>query len=942
MLDKTKNIILDSRVNAIGAVIAFCGLVLVGRLFVLQIVRGEDYQSNYDLLVEKVENIEATRGSIYDRNGVLLAYNELAFAVTIEDSGTYNSDSEKNEVLSEVLYEVITHLEKNGDEINNDFGIFINSKGKYEFVDSGTALQRFRADIFGHAKISQLEYNQRLKLDEAKATPQQIMEYLTDKRFGIPQDYPEKLRYEIAVIRYNMNKNYYQKYIGTTIASNVCDKTVAYIKENQNELTGVDVEEKSMRRYEDSEAFSSIIGYTGTISTDEYNELSAEDDTYTLTDTIGKAGIEQYMNKYLQGKKGQQTVYVDSVGNLIETTDRTEPVSGGNVYLSIDAKLQKYTYDLLEKELAGILLQKIVNTKERARTAKASDITIPIYDVYYALIANNLIDIRHFTEPDATELEKSVQETFLSKKSGVITTLGEQLKSAESVIYKELPDEYQEYSTYVVRKLKDDNIISRDAIDNEDDMQKRWTSEEASVNEYLKWCIEQDYVDITAFTEAASYVDTQELYDNLVEYILSVVTEDMGFDKLVYEHAIDEDLISGSQLCAILFDQGVLESDPETRDALASGSRGAYDFLRSCIRTLTITPGQLALEPCSASCVMIDTTTGELLACVTYPGFDSNKLSNAKDSSYYVSLNMNLANPLYNNATQQRTAPGSTFKMCSSMAGLSERVITTETQIVDVGEFDKVSNHPKCWIYPSAHGSLNVSEAIQHSCNYFFYEVGYRLAGGGGYNDARGIKRLQKYAGLLGLDSKTGVEIEENTSKIATEYPVMAAIGQSDNNITTIALARYVTAIASSGTVYDLSLLDHVDNVKGKKIKSYGPKVKTNIGILNAGQWNAIHSGMRAVAEDLTSFNGFSVEVAGKTGTAEVNNHPNHALFVGYAPYGSPKVALATRIAFGYTSHNAADISRHIFGVYFQDEASKAYAEASEAGSVSTNGAVTD
>lgn len=916
--------------------------ILVLRLFVLQIVRGEDYQSNYDLLVEKTENIEATRGSIYDRNGVLLAYNELAFAVTIEDSGTYDGDTSKNEVLSEVLYNVITHLEKNGDEIDNDFGIYIDNSGNYSFVDSGTALQRFRADIFGHAKITQLEYNQRLGLDEAKASAEQIMEYLTDKRFEIPKDYPEKLRYEIAVIRYNMNKNYYQKYIGTVVASNVCDKTVAYIKENQNELIGVDIEEKSMRRYEDSEAFSSIIGYTGTISTDEYNELSAEDDTYTLTDTIGKAGIEQYMNKYLRGKKGQQTVYVDSVGNLIKTTNRKDPVSGGNVYLSIDAGLQKYTYDLLEKELAGILLQKIVNAKTTARTAKASDITIPIYDVYYALIANNLINIRHFSEPDATELEKSVQSVFLRKKASVIDTLNAQLSSDDPVVYKELPEEYQDYSTYIVKKLKDDNIILRDSIDTEDEMQIRWTSEEASVNEYLKWCIERDYVDITAFTESSTYVDTDELYGDMVNYILNVVTEDVGFDKLIYEHAIDEDLISGNMLCAILFDQGVLEEDEETRNALAQGSRGAYDFLRSCIRNLSITPGQLALEPCSASCVMIDTNTGELLACVTYPGFDSNRLSNAKDSSYYVSLNMNLSNPLYNNATQQRTAPGSTFKMCSSMAGLSERVITTESQIVDVGVFDKVSNHPKCWIYPSAHGSLNVSGAIQHSCNYFFYEVGYRLAGGGGYNDARGIKRLQKYASLLGLDARTGVEIEENTSKIATEYPVMAAIGQSNNNITTIALARYVTAIASSGTVYDLSLLDHVDNVRGKKIKSYGPKVKTNIGILNTGQWGAIHSGMRAVAEDLSSFNGFSVDVAGKTGTAEVNNHPNHALFVGYAPYSSPKVALATRIAYGYTSHNAADISRHILGVYFGDEQSKAYAEAPEAGSVSTGGAVTD
>ena len=941
-LDRIKEYLLGSRITALSFVITAFSMILVGRLFVLQIVRGEDYQNHYDLLVEKTENIDATRGSIYDRNGICLASNELAFAVTIEDSGTYQSDSDKNKALSEILYEVISHIQNNGDEIDKDFGIFINSSGEYEFVDSGTSLQRFRADIFGHAKISQLEYNTRLKLNEAKASADDIMEYLTDKRFGIPKKYPKEMRYAIAVIRYNMNKNYYQKYIATTIASNVSNKTVAYIKENQNELTGVDIEEKSVRTYADSEAFSSIIGYTGTISTDEYNELSKDDDTYTLNDTIGKAGIEQYMNKYLRGKKGSQTVYVDSVGNLIETTDHTDPVTGKDVYLSIDASLQKRVYSLLEKEIAGILLQKIVNAKTTAKTAKASDITIPVYDVYYALVGNSVIDIRHFTEPDATELEKQVQAAFDGKKQVVMDTLGSMLTSQEPVIYKDLSEEYQAYSTYIVKKLKDEDVILRDQIDTDDEIQKKWTSEEASVNEYIRYCIEQDWVDITAFTEQSEYVDTDELYNNLAAYIIDRFSNDNGFDKLIYKNAILEDLVRGNQLCAIMFDQGVLEWDEETRNALADGRRGAYDFIRSCISSRSITPGQLALEPCSGSCVMIDTKTGELLACVTYPGYDSNLLSNARDSSYYVSLNTNLSNPLYNNATQQRTAPGSTFKMCSAMAGLSERVITTATQIVDLGEYDKVSNHPKCWIYPSSHGSLNVAEAIQHSCNYFFYEVGFRLAGGGGYNDARGISRLQKYANLLGLDQKTGIEIEENTSSIATEYPVMAAIGQSNNNITTIALARYVTAIASSGTVYKLSLLDHVQNAKGKTVKEYGPKVKTNIGILNAGEWGAIHSGMRSVAEDLSSFNNFSVEVAGKTGTAEVNNHPNHALFVGYAPYGNPRVALATRIAFGYTSHNAADISRHFLGVYFGDEASIEYADSDETRGVTTSGSVTD
>ncbi|MBQ9631452.1 MAG: peptidoglycan glycosyltransferase, partial [Lachnospiraceae bacterium] len=737
--------------------------------------------------------------------------------------------------------------------------------------------------------------------------------------------------------------NYYQKYIATIIASDVSDKTVAYVKENQSDLVGVDIEQKSIRRYNNSEAFSNVIGYTGTISTDEYEELSKDDDSYTLTDSIGKIGIEQYMNQYLRGTKGSQTVYVNSLGNLIETTDRKDPKSGGDVYLSIDADLQVNAYRLLEKEISGILLQKLANIREKGRSAKASEIPIPIYDVYNALISNGLIDIGAFDEPNATEIEREVYDTFMQKKAVCLQNISDYLSSSAPTVYKDLPKEYQEYMTYIVKELKARNVILVDRIDTEDEIHQKWTSEEASVNEYLYHCIESDWVDITIFTEQSKYVDTEELYDNLAAYILDVFREDSGFDKLVYENAILEDLISGNTLCAILFDQGVLAWDEETRNALAEGRRSAYEFLRSCIEDLSITPGQLALEPCSGSTVVMNAKTGEVLACVSYPGYDSNRLSNAKYSSYYVSINLNHSNPLYNYATQQRTAPGSTFKMCTSVAGLTEGVISTGTQIVDRGVYEKVSNHPRCWIYPGNHGALNVAGAIRHSCNYFFYEVGFRLAGAGGtYNDSNGIKRLQKYAGLLGLDEKTGVEIEENTSKIATEYPVMAAIGQSDNNITTIALARYVTAVASNGTVYNLSLLDHVQNAKGKVKKTYGSTVRNVVDVIGANEWSTIRSGMRAGAEDMNSFNNFVVDVAGKTGTAEINDHPNHALFVGFAPYGDPEITIATRIAYGYTSHNASDISRYIMGIYFKDKDSYAAAKSEAARSVSTGTSVTD
>ena len=938
------NKIFSSRLRVITCVMMFFSGILIVRLFVLQIINGQQYQDNYDLKVEKKESIEAARGTIYDRNGEVLAYNKLAYAITIEDNGSYESSDDKNQKLNSEIAKIIKNIEKNGDEIDNDFGIVRSATGKYEFTSSsGTQLQRFRADVFGHASIDDLKYNDKLKIDEANASASEIMEYLMgDKRYDISTNYKEALRYKICIVRYNIGQNSYQKYIATTIASDVSEVSVAYIKENMNDLTGVNIKETSVRHYVDSEYFAHIVGYTGTISTEEYEKAHKKDKDVELTDVVGKSGIEQYMNKYLSGKKGNETVYVDNVGNLIQVSDRKESVPGNDVYLSIDKNLQIATYKALEKEIAGIVYSKIANIKTYEPTSDEKDIMIPIYDVYYALINNNLIDIDKFERSSASDTEKTVLHAYNSKLDSVISTLTGQLNTDSPQVYKNLTPEYQEYSTYIVTSLKPQGIFDAKAIDTADDIYKQWTDESLSVNEYLKYAIEKNWIDITKYSETSRYADTDELYNQLVSYMLTFLQSDRGFQKLIYKYLIQEDSISGNQLCAILYEQGVLKDDGK-KEALLSGSLSAYSFMLDSIKTLRITPGQLALDPCSGSAVVLNSTTGEVLACVTYPGYDNNKLANSVDSDYYSYLSTSQSNPLYNYATQQRTAPGSTFKVISATAGLAENQITTSTLIDDLGQFDKVSNKPKCWAYPSNHGLINVSEALRVSCNYFFYEVGYDLAGGVNYNDETGIEKLQKYAAMFGLDKKTGIEIEEAKPSIATEYPVMAAIGQSNNNFSTISMARYAAAVASRGNVYDLTLLDHVQNsVSGEVIKTYKPSLRNQVDVLTSEQWSSISGGLRNVVVDLDAFKNLGVEAAGKTGTAQQDpTRPNHALFIGYAPYSSPEIAVATRIAFGYSSGNASVVAADIMSYYFGETTLESLMGSEISGSSSSN-AVTD
>ena len=219
--------------------------------------------------------------------------------------------------------------------------------------------------------------------------------------------------------------------------------------------------------------------------------------------------------------------------------------------------------------------------------------------------------------------------------------------------------------------------------------------------------------------------------------------------------------------------------------------------------------------------------------------------------------------------------------------------------------------------------------------------MGYRLSmNGDTYDEDKGIANLQKYATLFGLGQKTGIEIPENEPKISDEYPITSAIGQGNHNYTTTELARYVTAVASSGNVYQMTLLNKETTSEGEVVQQFEPQLLWHIDDVAQTSWDAIHSGMRMVAENNNSFKNFPIAVAGKTGTAqEDKTRANHALFIGYAPYEDPQVAVTTRIAYGYTSANAAELSSNVLKYYFKlsDEQSLLNGQAQNIGD-STNG----
>ena len=904
----------SSRLFVLAAVMILLFAILAERIFSLQIVNGAEYQKNFIMLIKKPLSIDASRGNIYDCNGNLLAFNQLAYSVVISDNGNYSSTKEHNRLLNKELKELIAVIKKNGGEIYKDFPIDINEDGTYSFnITSETSRKRFLSDVFGK-KYEKLEYNKKLGFDEANATAENVIDYLRSNQnecFDVSDKYDKQTIYDIVVVRYAIKQNRFTKYKTTTIAKDVNDTIVAYVNEHSDTLTGVSIEEDTIRKYNYAEYISPIVGYTGKISTDEYNKLSEDDSSYTQNDMVGKSGLEQYYESYLRGKNGEKQVYVNNVGKITDVISQKNSVSGNDVYLSIDIKLQEATYKLLEQEIAGIVYSKIKSGE------------IPITDVYFALLNNNVIDLTHFNAADASATEQSIYTSFSEQLQGALGTIDNELQNGNTGT-SGMSEQVLDYFTCVMSMLSDDGLLLSDQIDSSDSTYTAWKEGTVSPKDYLKYCISKQWIDITKLDVNQKYADSSEVYSALCSYIENGLSTNKDFAKIIYKYMVNSGAVTGQQLCLLLFDQGVLDYDDATVNNIANGSISPYAFLMDKINNIEITPAQLALDPCTGSSIITDINTGQIKAMVSYPGYDNNKLANTVDADYYQALREDKSNPLWNYATQEQTAPGSTFKMVSSTAGLAEGVIDTSSKINCTGIFTDISNQPKCWIYPGAHGMDNVSEALRDSCNVFFYTTGFRLASKdtGSYDDENGMKYIQKYASIYGLNEKSGLEIVEKTPSIATQYPVMAAIGQSNNNFTTVSLSRYVTAVVS-GKLYDYKLMNKITDADGKTVKQYDSKFKDISDTLNQSQWDAIHQGMRMVVEDLHDvFGGFTgVEVAGKTGTAQqVENRPNHALFVGYAPYNNPEISIATRISYGYSSHNAAAASRNIISYYYNLE----------------------
>lgn len=897
--------------------------ILIYRLFDLQIVNGEKYQESFTYKSVKTVAVKATRGNIYDCNGKLLAYNEASYTLSYI-SGTdlteaaAAKETTSNELRNDIVYKTILILEQNGDKMSVSLPLKLTSKG-FEFTVSGNTLNTFLMNVYGASSVDSLTEEQ------ASSTADDIFKYMRGKDlFNISETYSDEAALKILAVRYEIWLNRYQQYMSVQLADGISEESYAAIKENSDELLGMEVSVESHRVYNDSVYFAQIIGYIGNISNEElekYNETLDDSEKYSANDMVGKMGLESEFESYLRGKDGYQKMYVDNMGKVIEVIDSKDPVAGNDIYLTIDSDLQKYCYNALETEIASILLAHIKNV-----TTSTDKDDIPITDVYFALFDNNVISIDDLAAKDASELEQSVNSYFQSAKQNTLSRLDDILNVSHTPLH-DLTLQYQDYMEFICEQLSEMGIYNPSKIDKSDAAYVSYINNSISLCEYLKYAISQGAIDISGISTKSDYYDTDEIYNVLTEYILKEFENNTSFDKLVFKYMIISGELTGSQVINLLYDQGILNTATDTDYSdYKAGVMGSYDFICKKIKNLEITPAMLALDPCSGSIVVTNPNNGTVKAMTSYPSYDNNRLTNMIDADYYSKITTDKTTPMYSRATMQQTAPGSTFKMITAFASMNEGVIGVNDVIQTKGYFDKTETPAKCWIYPSAHGTIGISKAIEESCNYFFYELGYRMAtkDTGTYSDITGVERLQKYAGMFGFDSTSGIELPESKPQISDADSIRTAIGQGTNNFTATQLARYVTTLANSGTCYDLSLVSEIKDIDGNVVYKNEHKVQNQLDF-PAEQWNVVRQGMRQVVSVHTSssalINQINVAVAGKTGTAQQSEaRPNHALFVSFAPYENPEVTVTSVIPFGYSSGNAVELSGLVYAYLYDPD----------------------
>ena len=402
---------------------------------------------------------------------------------------------------------------------------------------------------------------------------------------------------------------------------------------------------------------------------------------------------------------------------------------------------------------------------------------------------------------------------------------------------------------------------------------------------------------------------------------------DMSVDGTIQDEYVEKEAVAGSDVTL-------------TIDAELQGK--TEDIMKNAIKSLR----KMKKKSTFGAAVVMNVRSGEILAMTSYPSYKPEVFIGGISQKDWKDIRDN--NKLYSKATQGAYAPGSTFKMVTATAALENKKVTQSEKINDRGVYPYAHN-PSCWYYKQSHrghGYLNIKQALQKSCNYFFFEMGRRV----------GIDVISKYAEFYGLGQKTGVELTDTAGTLASKAyakkvsgrdwylsdTLSAAIGQSYNNFSPLQMAKYVSIIANNGEYVTPTIIKNMKDAEGNEvdkteIRNYineylGVSDKRNTDVkVSKETLDTIKAGMRLVTSPggtaYTAFADFPKSVAGKTGSAQANIvngvEKVSGWFVGFTPYKNPEVAIVVLLDDGATDSYAAKTAKKILEAYYRIDTSK-------------------
>ncbi len=316
----------------------------------------------------------------------------------------------------------------------------------------------------------------------------------------------------------------------------------------------------------------------------------------------------------------------------------------------------------------------------------------------------------------------------------------------------------------------------------------------------------------------------------------------------------------------------------------------------------------------SGAITVLKTGTSEVLAMASYPSYDLNLFQ-----ENYTEMSQDEKKPLLNRALFGNYAPGSTFKVATAAAALTENIISSNTTVYDPGKYTFYDDYqPRCW-YHAGHGNVNVVSALGVSCNIFFFDAGRQL----------GIDKLNDYCTQLGLGQNTGIELSESTGVLASPAykeergeiwvpgdTLQASIGQSVNAVTPLQLSSYISTVLNKGTRYKCTLLYKTETYSGENEQYNTPTILNQVE-MSEYTLGLLKKGMKESKANTSTARKYKFDFGCKTGTAQITNSNANALFTAFAPFNNPEITISCVIEEGFSGVNAVPAVLDVISHYF-------------------------